>query len=154
MDYFQGGRVGVRWEWEEDSDGDVAEGLCWGWEEDVGYSLEGREVLLFLISWWSLGICIMYDSNMKRWVNNLLSSTAFHNPAESSFDKLMMPLAVPFRRKSASLTLLINASFITNPSGSRRTSSSSGQSLKCKVRRQGRKSVVRSALLEAGSAPA
>lgn len=62
MDYFQGGRVGVWWEWEEYSDGDVAEGLCGGWEEDVGYSLEGWEVLCFwLVGVLIYGICIMHD---------------------------------------------------------------------------------------------
>ena len=64
-------------------------------------------------------------------------STAFHRPDESSLERLIMPLAVPLRRKSASLTLLINASFITRPPGSRRTRSSTGQSLKWTVRRHG-----------------
>jgi hypothetical protein len=61
------------------------------------------------------------------------------------------------------LTLLMNASCMTMPSASSRTSSSSGQSLKCTVSRQGSVSLrllvgwsVSSILvpLDAGSAPA
>ena len=73
-----------------------------------------------------------------QWI--ILSSpscTEFQRPEESSLERLIIPFAVPFRRKSASLTLLIKASFITTPSASSRTSSSSGQSLKCTVNRQG-----------------
>lgn len=92
------------------------------------------------------------------------SCTDFHNPDESSFERLMMPFAVPFRRKSASLTLLMNASFMTIPSASSRTSSSSGQSLKCTTRRHGNglswssmsqpASSDSAVPLDAGSAPA
>lgn len=98
----------------------------------------GRRILEILWKEWRSTIVVsLYVSGFLLWVLYLPSCTASHNPAESSFDKLMIPLAVPFRRKSASLTLLINASFMTIPSASSRTSSSSGQSLKCTVNRQG-----------------
>lgn len=87
-------------------------------------------------------------------------STAFQRPEESSLDKVMMPLAVPFRRKSASLTLLMNASFMTMPFSSRRTRSSVGQSLKWTVSRHGKgdpfswDTSLPNPALVAGSAPA
>lgn len=67
----------------------------------------------------------------------LRSCTAVHNCVESSLDSAIIPLAVPLRRKSASLTLLMNASCSTRPSASSRTSCSSGHALKCTVNRHG-----------------
>ena len=65
------------------------------------------------------------------------SITACQSIVESSFDNAMIPLAVPFRRKSASLTQFINASCKTFPSASNLTSCSSGQSEKCNISRHG-----------------
>lgn len=65
------------------------------------------------------------------------SCTAVHSRVESSKDKDMIPFAVPFLRKSASLTLLMKASCSTLSSPSSRTSCSSGHSVKCKVNRHG-----------------
>jgi hypothetical protein len=63
--------------------------------------------------------------------------TAFHNCVESSLDNDIIPFAVPFLRKSASLTLLMNASCSILPSASGRTSACSGQLVKCNVNRHG-----------------
>lgn len=115
---------------------------------------EGRSTVThYQLCTWSSLTLLSYTS-VCRMTRDSLSSTAFHSPNESSFDRLIIPFAVPLRRKSASLTLLINASFITSPSESSRTSSSSGQSLKCTVRRQGSGFSEAPAPLEAGSAPA
>lgn len=95
-----------------------------------------------------------------RNIQSLPFSTAFQRPDESSLDRVMMPLAVPFRRKSASLTLLMNASFMTIPFSSRRTRSSVGQSLKWTVNRHGKgdpfswDTSLPNPALVAGSAPA
>ena len=69
--------------------------------------------------------------NVRCW-------TAVQSRVESSFDSAMIPLAVPFLKKSASLTLLINASCSTFPSLSSLTRYWSGQSRKCTVKRHGR----------------
>ena len=65
------------------------------------------------------------------------SWTALHSFVESSFDNDMIPLAVPFLRKSASFTLLMNASCNIFPSASGRTNDCSGQSVKCSINRHG-----------------
>lgn len=68
---------------------------------------------------------------------NIRSITARQSMVESSLDSAMIPLAVPFRRKSASFTLLMKASCITFPSASNLTSCSSGQSEKWTTSRHG-----------------
>lgn len=71
-------------------------------------------------------------------IQNIRSTTALQSVVESSFDNAIIPFAVPFLRKSASLTLFINASCITFSSGSNLTSCSSGQSEKWTISRHGK----------------
>jgi len=49
-----------------------------------------------------------------RWAERSLSCTEFHSCVELSFDMDMIPFAVPLRMKSASFTLLMNVSWISN----------------------------------------
>ena len=78
------------------------------------------------------------NKDIERTAFYSRSCTAFHKVVESSFDRDIIPFAVPLRRKSASFTALIKASCNTFPSASGRTSICSGQFVKCTVRRHGR----------------
>ena len=113
--------------------GDVAEWRALGVEKLPGDGVEGGGIVYTSFK----GLNFVLVISVEERHGDVRSWTAFQSCLESSLDSDMIPLAVPFRRKSASLTLLMNASCRTLPSASRFMRCSAGQSVKCKVNRHG-----------------